>query len=270
MPAFEMPNLGVGTYRFEGEVAERVVATALELGYRHIDTAQMYNNEAAVGAAVQRSGIPRSQVFLTTKIWVDALAPERLHRSVDESLDRLATDYVDLLLLHWPNPAGGPAMADSLAALAAEQAAGRAHHIGVSNYTRAQLDDAAGQLGTSTIYTNQIEVHPFLQNRALVAHCKAAGIKVTAYMPLAVGSVARDPTLIELARARGVTPAAIALAWIWAQGMATIPSSRSPEHLADNWRAQELTLNDVELATIAGLDRGERHANPSFAPSWDA
>ncbi|WP_163576621.1 2,5-didehydrogluconate reductase DkgB [Halomonas faecis] len=264
-----IPNPGFGTFRLEGDVLENAVKSALAAGYRHIDTAQMYGNETEVGEAIRESGIPRDEIFLTTKVWHDRLRPGDLEASVDESLDRLGTEYVDLLLIHWPSPDGEVQMDDYLNALKAVQDAGRAKHIGISNFTRAQVDQAIGILGEGTLLTNQIEVHPFLQNRALVEHCQSRGLEVTAYMPLAVGKVMKDTTLERIAQAHDANPAQVALAWIKARGLVTIPSSTKAEHIRSNLAAFEIALSDDEMAQIAELDCGERIANPDFAPAWD-
>ena len=264
-----IPNPGFGTFRLKDEVLKESVKSALAAGYRHIDTAQMYGNEVEVGEAIRESEVPREEIFLTTKVWHDRLRPGDLEASVDESLDRLGTPYVDLLLIHWPSPDGEVQMDDYLNALKAVQDAGKATHIGVSNFTRAHIDQAIGILGEGTLLTNQVEVHPYLQNRELVAHCQARDIQVTAYMPLAVGKVMQDETLKAIAADHDANPAQIALAWIQARGLVTIPSSTSAGHIQSNLAAFDITLSDEEMARIAELDRGERIADPDFAPAWD-
>lgn len=264
-----LPNPGLGTFRLKGDTLKRVIHDALALGFRHIDTAQMYDNEQDVGAAIAESEMPREEIFLTTKVWHDRLEPASLKASVRESLEKLGTDYVDLLLIHWPSPDDAVPMADYLTALREVQQAGQARHIGVSNFTIAQVDRALEILGPEALLTNQVEVHPFLQNREVVAHCQARGLTVTGYMPLAVGKVLEDETLKGIAEAHGVTPAQVALAWTRSRGVVSIPSSTRREHLAGNLAALDLTLDEDELGAIAGLDRGERIADPDFAPAWD-
>ncbi|MBB3139746.1 2,5-didehydrogluconate reductase DkgB [Halomonas organivorans] len=264
-----LPNPGFGTFRLEGETLRQSVHAALDLGYRHIDTAQMYGNEAEVGQAIADSGVPREEVFLTTKVWHDRLQPGDLEASVEESLERLGTGYVDLLLIHWPSPGDEVPMADYLRALQSVQRAGKARNIGVSNFTRAQLDQAVEILGEGALLTHQIEVHPFLQNRPLIEHCERHGIAVTAFMPLAVGKVMEDDTLVRIARAHDASPAQIALAWLNQQGIVAIPSSTKAHNIRSNLAAFELTLDDEEMQAIAALDRGERIADPDFAPDWD-
>ncbi|TDO13891.1 MULTISPECIES: 2,5-didehydrogluconate reductase DkgB [Halomonas] len=269
MSTLTLPNPGLGTFRLKGDTLKRTIHDALDLGYRHIDTAQMYDNEQDVGAAIAASDVPRESLFLTTKVWHDRLEPASLKASVRESLEKLGTDYVNLLLIHWPSPDDAVPMADYLKALHEVQQAGQARHIGVSNFTIAQVDRALEILGPDALLTNQVEVHPFLQNREVVEHCQARGLTVTGYMPLAVGKVLEDETLKGIAEAHGVTPAQVALAWIRSCGVVAIPSSTRREHLAANLEAFEIMLSDEELQAIAGLDRGERIADPDFAPDWD-
>jgi 2,5-diketo-D-gluconate reductase B len=269
MTTTTLPNPGFGTFRLEGDTLRQSLLTALELGYRHIDTAQFYGNEAEVGAAIAESGVPRDEIFLTTKVWYERLVPGDLERSVDESLERLGTDHVDLLLIHWPSPNDEVAMADYLPALREAQKAGKTRHIGVSNFTRAQLDQAVEILGEGALLTNQIEVHPFLQNRAVIEKCQEHGIAVTAFMPLAVGKVMEDETLRRIAESHDASPAQIALAWLKAQDIVTFPSSTKAKNIRSNLAAFELTLSEDEMQAIAGLERGERIADPDFAPTWD-
>ncbi|MCW4149796.1 2,5-didehydrogluconate reductase DkgB [Halomonas sp. 18H] len=268
-PVPTMPNPGLGTFRLEGDTVKQMIHTALKLGYRHIDTAQFYGNEADIGAAIAESDVPREEIFVTTKVWHDRLRPDDLKASVEESLARLRMMQVDLLLIHWPSPDDAVPMEDYLLALSDVQKDGKTRHIGVSNFTRAQIDQALDILGPDTLLTNQIEVHPFLQNRNLVAHCQSHDIAVSAFMPLAVGKVMEDPTLQEIATAHDATPAQIAIAWLNQLGIVTFPSSTREANLKRNIEALDITLSDREMAEIATLDRGERIANPSIAPDWD-
>ncbi|WP_447527991.1 2,5-didehydrogluconate reductase DkgB [Vreelandella sp. TE19] len=264
-----LPNPGFGTFRLEGETLKESINAALEAGYRHIDTAQFYGNEETVGEVLRDSSVARGDIFLTTKVWYDRLEPDALKQSVDESLKKLKTEYVDLLLIHWPSPNDEVPMADYLTALKEVRAEGKARHIGVSNFTIAQLDEAVGILGKGEILTNQIEVHPFLQNRKLAEHCESLGIEVTAFMPLAVGKVMEDAVLKQIAGVHGVTPADITMAWLKGRGIVTIPSSTKARNIESNIKAFELALTEAEMADIATLDRGERIANPDMAPAWD-
>ncbi len=267
---FRMPAFGLGTFRLTGQTAIDSVKTALELGYRAIDTAQIYGNEAEVGRAIAESGVPRRDLFLTTKIWVDNLAADRLIPSLKDSLARLRTEQVDLTLIHWPSPKGEVPMAEYLGVLAEARREGLTRALGVSNFSVALLREAIGTVGAAQIATNQVELHPYLQNRKVAAFAQSQGIHVTSYMTLGVGRVLGDPVVADIARAHGATPAQVALAWAMQQGYSVIPSSTRRANLASNLAARELRLSDADMARIAALDRGERIANPSgIAPDWD-
>lgn len=264
-----LPQPGLGTYRLKEQAVIDSVTSALELGYRHLDSAQMYENEAAVGKAIHQSGIARDELFVTTKIWWDKLEPKQLTAAIEQSLENFGLDQLDLVLIHWPSPNGEVPMADTIGALNAARERGMTKYIGVSNFTIAQIDEALALPGGENIVTNQIEVHPFLANRKLVEHCQAKGLDVTAYMPLAVGKVMDDPVLKRIAEDHAATPAQIALAWIAARDIIVIPSSTKREHQKSNLEALNIRLSDEEIAQIDRLDRGDRVANPSFAPKWD-
>ncbi|MEA1079374.1 2,5-didehydrogluconate reductase DkgB [Marinobacter qingdaonensis] len=264
-----LPNIGMGTFRLKGNDAREAVKSALSLGYRHIDTAQMYDNEAEVGDGITSSGIPRREIFLTTKVWQDQLHADDLIHSLHDSLARLKTDHVDLALIHWPSPDDEVPMAEYLGALRDAQREGLAKHIGISNFTCAQMDQAVKILGQDAILTNQVEVHPFLANRKVVEHAQKLGITVTGYMPLAVGKVMEDDTLQQIGQAHNATPAQIAIAWVAARGVVPIPSSTRPTHQKANLDALNIRLSDEEIRAIDQLDRGERIADPDFAPAWD-
>lgn len=264
------PAFGLGTFRLKDQAAYDSVSQALDVGYRLIDTAQIYGNEAEVGRALADSGVPRRDVFLTTKIWIDSFSRDKLVPSLKESLKKLRTEQVDLTLIHWPSPKDQVPMQEYLEALADAKAQGLTRAIGVSNFTIAQLDQAIGILGAKEIATNQIEVHPFLQNHKLTAHARARGIHVTSYMTLAYGKVIDDLIINEVAKRHGATPAQVALAWALQQGYAVIPSSTKRANLEGNLKAQSITLDDEDMKKIATLDRGERLANPEgIAPAWD-
>ncbi|MDQ0139628.1 2,5-didehydrogluconate reductase DkgB [Cupriavidus necator] len=265
----QIPAIGLGTFRLKGRQVIDSVSTGLELGYRHIDTAQIYDNEAEVGRAIAASGVPRRDLFVTTKIWTGSLGRDRLRASLAQSLDKLQLDQVDLTLIHWPSPGDAVPVQVCMEALADARAAGLTRAIGVSNFTIAHLTQAIDTVGASQIATQQIELHPFLQNRKLADFTRAHGIHLTAYMPLAYGKVMQDPVLQGVAQAHGATPAQVALAWLLQQGHAVIPSSTRRDHLAGNLAAAALRLTDQDMAAIAALDRGERLANPDFAPQWD-
>ncbi|HDZ39345.1 MAG TPA: 2,5-didehydrogluconate reductase DkgB [Marinobacter sp.] len=265
----KLPDIGMGTFRLKGNDARDAVKSALSVGYRHIDTAQMYDNEADVGEGISASGVPRDDIFLTTKIWHDQLHANDLIRSLRDSLARLKTDYVDLALIHWPSPNNDVPMEEYLGALRDAQKEGLAKHIGISNFTCAQMDQAIEILGENTIFTNQVEVHPFLTNRKVVEHAQKLGITVTGYMPLAVGKVMEDETLQRIGQGHNATPAQIAIAWVAARGLVPIPSSTRAAHQTANLDALKITLSDDEVRAIDHLDRCERIANPGFAPDWD-
>jgi 2,5-diketo-D-gluconate reductase B len=261
----QVPSLGYGTFRLAGEDCERGVEHALGVGYRHIDTAQAYANEDRVGAALARSGVDREGVFLTTKLSSANVRPERVDASLDQSLRLLRTDYVDLLLIHWPSrevPA-----AETLAAMREVQEEGRARHIGVSNFPPSQLEAA---LGEAPIFCNQVEYHPFLGQGPLRALAVEHDLLLTAYSPLAQGLVADDPTLAEIAAARGATPSQVALRWLVDQDhVCAIPKATAPERIEENLGALEVELSEAERRRIDGLARGQRVVNPSFAPDWE-
>lgn len=264
-----MPAIGLGTFRLQGQTVIDSVRTGLELGYRHIDTAQIYANEAEVGQAIAESGVARDQLFITTKIWTENLAAERLIPSLDDSLAKLRLEQVDLTLIHWPLPGEAVPLAESLAALREAKRRGLTRRIGVSNFTIAHLQQAIALLGAGEIATNQVELHPLLQNRKLAEFARAQGIHLTAYMPLAYGKVLAEPVVQRIAAAHDATPAQVALAWLLQQGYAVIPSSTKRDNLAGNLAADRMRLSAAEMAEIAALDRGERVANPDFAPDWD-
>ena len=263
-----LPHIGLGTFRLEGGQAIASVSAALEIGYRLIDTAQMYNNETEVGKAVAASSIPRSEIFVTTKIWPDNFS--RLVPSLRESLARLRMDRVELTLLHWPAPGSGVPLADTLGALMQAKAAGLSQHIGVSNFNIALMREAIAIAGPGTIATNQIELSPYLQNRKVAAFARTQGIALTSYMTLARGKVMGDATLTKIAQRLGATPAQVALAWAMNEGHTVIPSSTRRENLESNFRATQLQLSDADTDAIAALECNGRLVDPdSLRPDWD-
>jgi len=264
-----MPTIGAGTFRLQGQAAIDSVANALDLGYRHIDTAQIYGNEAEVGQALAASGVPRAEVFVTTKIWTAHLAADALMPSLKESLVKLRLDQLDLTLIHWPSPNGAVPVAESMAALIEARELGLTRAIGVSNFTIPLMREAIDAVGAANIATNQIELHPYLQNRAVAAFAREHGIPLTAYMPLAYGKVLTDPVIGAIAARLDATPAQVTLAWLLAQGHTVIPSSTRRENLTSNLAAPALVLGVDDLAAIDALERGERLVNPDFGPQWD-
>ncbi|MBM3103518.1 2,5-didehydrogluconate reductase DkgB [Pseudomonas sp. V1] len=265
-----IPLLGLGTFRLKDQIVIDSVTQALELGYRAIDTAQIYGNEAEVGTAIAASGVAREQLFLTSKIWTDNLSADKLFPSLKESLQKLKTDYLDLTLIHWPSPKGAVAVSEFMGALAEAKAQGLTRQIGVSNFTIDLLRQAIEVVGKDAIATNQIELHPYLQNRKLVEFMASQGIAVTSYMTLGYGKVLQDPVIQAIAIQHQATPAQVTLAWAMQLGYAVIPSSTRRENLASNLKAAELKLSSDEMAQIAALDKGLRLTNPeSLAPAWD-
>lgn len=264
-----MPQLGMGTFRLKQKVCYDAVSSALEVGFRHIDTAQLYDNEQSVGEAIGDSGIARDEIFVTTKVWNDKLNEKDFIPSVQESLDKLKLESVDLLLIHWPSPENNEPMQEYLAELASAKSHGLTRHVGVSNFTIPLLDQAQAILGEGEIFTNQVEVHPYLSNKKLRDYCAKNAIHITAYMPFAVGKSLKDETLVRIAEAHQVTTAEVIIAWQLAHGVATIPSSTKREHMETNLKGANLKLSVEDITAIDGLDRGERIATPGFSPDWD-
>ena len=264
-----MPFLGSGTFRLKGDIAYQSVMQSLKLGYRHIDTAQIYGNEKEVGDAIRDSGIPREDIFLTTKVWIDRFTKDAFLPSVKESLEKLQTSYVDLLLIHWPSPKDEVAMDEYLDELKQAKELGLTRHIGISNFTTEQTAKAINILGEGEILTNQFEVHPYLQNTKLVDYCQEHSILVTGYMPFAVGKVLQDKTIVAIAEKHQATAAQVVLAWVRQKEIATIPSSTKEKNLKSNLEATKLVLDAEDMASIEKLDCNDRQANPGFAPEWD-
>ncbi len=264
-----MPQLGLGTFRLQGQQAIDSVRNGLELGYRHIDTAQIYGNEAEVGSALAASKLARNEVFVTTKIWTENLAGEVLVPSLKESLRKLRLEQVDLTLIHWPSPGAAVPVAESMGALLSAREQGLTGAIGISNFPVALMREAIDAVGAHNIATNQVELHPYLQNRAVAAFAREHGIPLTAYMPLAYGKVLTDPVIGAIAARLDATPAQVTLAWLLARGYTVIPSSTRRENLASNLAAPALVLGVDDLAAIDALERGERLVSPDFGPQWD-
>ncbi len=264
-----MPALGFGTFRMSGDTVRHMVENALEIGYRHIDTAQIYGNEREVGRAIATSAVPRDELFVTTKVWVDRFEPRDLRASVQESLERLATSYVDLLLLHWPAFPGG-AMRPTLEALMEVKRAGHATHIGVSNFNIAQLREAESVCGDALV-TNQVEYHVYLGQNRLKAAMDQMGYVTTAYLPLARGRVAQDETLAEIGRRYGKTAAQVALRWLVEQdGVAAIPATTKPARCRENFEIFDFALTGDDRARVTALTADVRLCSPSeLAPRWD-
>lgn len=261
-----VPALGLGTWQLRGEEATSAVEHALSLGYRHLDTAQAYDNEGAVGRGLARSSVPRDRVFLTTKVWWENLEADDVIRSTEASLRRLGTDHVDLLLVHWP-PAEEIPLDEPLTALTTLRTQGKTRHIGVSNFTPDLLKEA---LTRAPVVCNQVELHPFLQQDELLQLAEENDLLLTAYSPLARGRVLDDATLRRIGANHGKTPTQIALRWlIQHERVAAIPKASDPRHREENLAIFDFELSSEEMEAIRRLDRGERLIDPEFAPDWE-
>jgi 2,5-diketo-D-gluconate reductase B len=260
---YKVPALGLGTWRLRDDVCRQIVERALAVGYRGIDTAQAYDNEAEIGQTIAASGIPRSELFLTTKIWADVLA--RDPGAVDSSLAELRTDYVDLLLLHWPDK--DRPLGDTLAPLVRALEAGKARMIGVSNFPSALLREA---LQHAPIACNQVEYHPYLSQAPVLEIVRQHNLVLTAYCPLARGEIARDPHIDAIAQAHGKSKSQVTLRWLVQQErVAAIPRTARVERLAENFDIFDFALTDAEMQTMNGLAYGKRLVDPELAPAWD-
>jgi 2,5-diketo-D-gluconate reductase B len=264
----KIPVLGLGTYQLSGETATEMVRHALQVGYRHIDTAQAYGNEAEVGHAILSSGLPRAHVFVTTKVWPDRFSRQELPKSVDESLQRLNFDYIDLLLLHWPNPE--IPLEETLEALMAVQQAGKTRYIGVSNFTTQLMQQAVDFCGRGVLINNQVEYHPYLNQDRVIKTAKSLDMTVTAYRPVAKGRVFADDTINRIAQAHQKNAAQVTLRWLLQQGILVIPRSSSPEHIRENFQVYGFQLSDDEMEAISRLRGNQRLVSPEgLAPAWD-
>ncbi len=263
-----IPCIGLGTWPLSGEVCIRAVETALASGYRHVDTAKMYGNEREVGEGLRSAGLPRDEVFVTTKVWWEDIAPDALERSAEASLGRLGLDRVDLLLIHWPNSA--VPLRDSTAALCRMKRRGLARHVGVSNYPSAMLD-AAVALADEPLVVNQVEYHPYLGQDAVRAACRRHDMALTAYCPLGRSGVFEDPVLRSIAGRHGRTVSQVVLRWhVQQPGTIAIPKSGTPKHIVENIAVFDFRLSDDEMAQISSLARPDgRVVDPDFAPAWD-
>lgn len=265
-----IPSFGVGTFRLQGQAVIDSVRNALDLGYRAIDTAQIYGNEAEVGQAIAESGVTREDIFITTKIWTEGYGKDRLIPSLKESLAKLRTDYLDLTLIHWPAPGNGVSLEEFMTALAQAKAEGLTRQIGISNFNIELTKQAMVVVGKDAIATNQIELSPYLQSAKLTAFLKEQGIHVTSYMTLAYGKVLKNPVLAKIADKHQATVAQVALAWALQLGYAVIPSSTKRENLASNLLARDLKLDAKDMALIAALECNGREVSPEgLAPIWD-
>ena len=261
-----VPALGFGTWLVTGEDAAAGVREALEIGYRQIDTARAYENEREVGRGIADSGVPRDEIFLTTKVPHDDAAADDVRRDAEQSLERLGVDRLDLLLLHWPNP--DVPLDETVKALDRAREDGLTRHIGVSNFPAGLLRQA---LEIAPVFCDQVEYHPFLDQSRLLELARERDVLITAYSPLAHGKVPDDPTLTRIGAQHGKTAGQVALRWLLDQpGVSPIPKASSHARRLENFDFLDFALTDEDRAAIAALPKDVRTANPPWAPDWDA
>ena len=268
----KIPAIGLGTMTLKGDICVNAVKAALQLGYRHIDTAERYGNESEVGEGLAEglrgAGLKRDDVFVTTKVYQDKLAAADFQRSFDESLQKLKLPWVDLLLIHWPNPK--VPLAETLEVLCKAKRNGRAKHVGVANFTTPLLQQAV-KIASEPLVTNQIEVHPFLDQGKVLAACRSRGLSVTAYCPIARGQVPGNEVLERIGKTHGKSSSQVALRYLAQQGIIPIPRTANPDHLAANLAVFDFKLSDAEMAEIGKLKKPDgRVVNPPHAPQWDS
>ncbi len=264
-----IPALGFGTFRMPEEDVHRILPQALKLGFRHVDTAQVYKNEAAVGDAIAKSGLSRGDIFLTTKVWVDQYKHDDFIRSVDESLTKLKTDYVDLLLLHWPK--SDVPLAERIGALNELHKAGKVRNIGISNFNVALMDESV-RLSDAPIANNQIEYHPYLDQTKVIEAARKHGISITAYYLMADGKVPKDEVLRDIGAKHGKTAAQVALRWAVQQpDVIALSKTATESRLPENFDIFDFDLSDEEMKAIFALAKKDgRIVNPGhLAPEWD-
>lgn len=262
-----MPKLGLGTWKLKGAECTEAVQRALGLGYRHVDTAEMYGNEEAVGEALAHAGVPRADVHVTSKVWHDHLGADAMQRAIDETLARLRTDYVDLYLIHWP--AVDMDLPDAVQNLMRVMEQGKARAIGVSNFPRALLRRAVEEVG-APIACNQVEYHVLLGQRPLLDTSRSLDVCLSAYAPLAQGRLAGHEELNAIAHKHSATPAQVALKWLLDQDMvAAIPKASREDTQKANLDALRIQLDDTDRAAIAMLPKTQRFVNPGWSPIWD-
>jgi 2,5-diketo-D-gluconate reductase B len=263
----KIPAIGLGTWELRGRTCARIVEQALRLGYRHIDTAQIYENEREVGEGLRASRVRREDVFVTTKVWTTHFAPNDLERSVKESLTRLRLPEVDLLLLHWPNPQ--VPLQETLGALAHVKKRGMTRHIGVSNFTVTLIEEAVAACPEALV-CDQVECHPYLDQTKVREACARHGMAVVAYSPVAKGRVKDDQMLARIGRMHGKTAAQVCLRWLVQQNVSAIPRTSKVERLSENIAVFDFALSDLEMQQISNMATGKgRLTDFAFAPKWD-
>jgi 2,5-diketo-D-gluconate reductase B len=262
-----LPRLGLGTFRMQGDVCRAAVESALGLGYRHIDTAEMYANEEAIGPAIAGSGVARKDLHVTTKVWHENLGPDAIRRAFDTSLKKLQLDHVDLYLVHWPSPTMNlPSVMETLMKLKEE---GRTRAIGVANFNIALLKQAVEEI-KAPIACNQIEYHVMLDQTPVRKYLASKSIPLVAYCPLAQGRAATNETLMAIGRKHDASAAQVALKWLLDQdGVAAIPKASRAESQQANLGALDVKLDDDDRKAIASLPKDQRFVKPGFAPAWD-
>ena len=262
-----IPAIGLGTWELRGRACARLVEQAIRLGYRHIDTAQVYENEREVGEGLRASGTRRDDVFVTTKVWTTHFAPNDLERSTKESLAKLRLAEIDLLLLHWPNP--HVPLAETLGALAHVKQLGMTRHIGVSNFTVALIEEAVA-VCPEPLVCDQVEYHPYLDQTKVREGCARHGMAVVAYSPVAKGRIKNDPVLAQIGQAHGKTAAQVCLRWLVQQGVSAIPRTSRIERLSENIDIFDFALSPDEMQLISQLRSAKgRLTDFGFAPKWD-
>ena len=263
----QIPAIGLGTWELRGRTCARLVEQALKLGYRHIDTAQVYENEREVGEGLRASRVRRDDVFVTTKVWTTHFAPNDLERSTKESLTKLRLTEVDLLLLHWPNPQ--VPLAETLGGLAHVKKLGMSRHIGVSNFTVALIDQAVAAC-PEPLACDQVEYHPYLDQTKVKEACARHGMALVAYSPVAKGRVKSDATLARIGRDHGKTAAQVCLRWLVQQNVSAIPRTSRIERLSENIEIFDFALSEEEMGQISGMGSARsRLTDFGFAPKWD-
>ena len=263
----KIPAIGLGTWELRGRTCARIVEQALRLGYRHIDTAQIYENEREVGEGLRASGVKRDEIFLTTKIWTTHFMPYDLERSAKESLARLRLTEVDLLLLHWPNPQ--VSLADTLGALARVKQQGLARHIGVSNFTVALIDEAVA-VCPEPLVCDQVEYHPYLDQTKVREACARHGMAMVAYSPVAKGQIKNDRALLRIGDRYRKTAAQVCLRWLVQQNVPAIPRTSKLERLSENIEIFDFELSEDDMKLISAMASADgRLTDYGFAPKWD-
>jgi 2,5-diketo-D-gluconate reductase B len=254
-------ELGLGTWQNKGENCRKSVKHALNIGYKHIDTAQAYENEEYVGAGIEDSSVDRDEIFLASKVWISNLNPEKVISSTEKSLKKLGTKYIDLMYVHWPS--GEYSGKETLEALQSLKERGLVKNIGISNFEVPQIEEALKHVD---VYANQIEMHPLLPQEEIREFCEENGVAVVAYSPLARGEVFNIREIQEVAQKHGVSEAQVSLAWVMEKGVIPIPKASTEDHIEDNFKARELELDEEDVEKIDSINGEERMVDPGFAP----